>query len=56
MTDVAANKALIAAFMDALNHQDWEALRRLCILLRECLTPPPRGATLGATRRHPGAG
>ena len=30
MTDVAANKALIAAFMDALNHKDWEAVQRLC--------------------------
>jgi predicted ester cyclase len=30
MTDVAANKALITAFLDALNHQDWEGVQRLC--------------------------
>ena len=30
MTDVAANKALVAAYIDALNHKDWAAVQRLC--------------------------
>jgi steroid delta-isomerase-like uncharacterized protein len=30
MSDVAANKALIAAYLDALNHRDQEAVQRLC--------------------------
>ena len=30
MTGLAANKALVSAFIDALNKQDWEAVRRLC--------------------------
>ena len=30
MTEGAANKALVSAYMDALNHKDWEAVRRLC--------------------------
>ena len=30
MTEVAANKALVSAYVDALNQQGWEAVRRLC--------------------------
>jgi predicted SnoaL-like aldol condensation-catalyzing enzyme len=30
MTEVAANKALVSAYIEALNKQDWEAVRRLC--------------------------
>ena len=30
MTEGAANKALVSAYMDALNHKDWEAVQRLC--------------------------
>ena len=30
MTAMAANKALVAAFIGALNDQDWEKLRTLC--------------------------